>query len=95
MAFTEETGFSVIEVNGVKILKYENSNLFRSEENEDRVWGIFAEMKNSDGTIQIERGEFNPKNMRQSIPFNGGTKIGNAKVLDTFIKMRSMPAYPY
>lgn len=95
VAFTEETGFSVIEVNGVKILKYENSNLFRSEENEDRVWGIFAEMKNSDGTIQIERGEFNPKNMRQSIPFNGGTKIGNAKVLDTFIKMRSMPAYPY
>jgi predicted porin len=94
-SFTEETGFSVIDVNGVKVLKYENSNLFRDLENEDRVWGIFAEMKNSDGTTQIERGEFNPKNMRQSIPFNGETKIGNAKVLDTYIKMRNMSAYPY
>lgn len=94
-AFVEETGFSVIDVNGIKILKYENSNLYRRLENEDRVWGIFAEFKNSDGSTQIERGEFNPKNMRQSIPFNGKTKIGNTKVLDTFIKMRGMAAYPY
>jgi len=93
--FTEETGFSVVEVNDVKILKYENSKLFRDIENEDRVWGIFAEVKISNGSTIIERGEFNPKNMRQSIPFNGETKIGNSKVLDTYTKMRSMPAYPY
>jgi len=93
--FTEETGFSVIEVNGIKILKYENSKLFRDLENNDDLYGIFAEFKNSDGSMRIERGDFYPKNIRQSVLFNGKTKIGNAKVLDTYTRMRGMPAFPY
>jgi hypothetical protein len=93
--FTEETNFVILDLNGIKVLKYENSKLFRELDYTDDLWGIFAEFKNPDGSLQIERGDFYPKNMRQSLLFNGKTKIGNTKVLDTYIKMRNMPAYPY
>jgi hypothetical protein len=57
----------------------------RVEDDEDRVWGILAEVKLANGSVKVEQGDFDSKNMRQSIPFNGSTKIGNAKVLDAFI----------
>ena len=95
LPFIEETGFVVINLNGVNILKYENSNLLRVEDDEDRVWGILAEVKLANGSVKVEQGDFDSKNMRQSIPFNGSTKIGNAKVLDAFIKMRNMKPFPY
>ena len=90
---TEIKSFKILTFNGEKIMVYQVPLIFTKNNPNDSksfVNGVFTSFNG-----KIFDGEHWPSGSELQVGLDGDMKIGNKNIVDTYLKMTGLPAYPY